>query len=101
MRERERVCVCEDLRQIEDKSVFADSLRVSIQRSDACALHMTGMRRVRTGWRQLVFANVSRVKPSCEIPAKQSVLLFCPICSTTFLPTLYIPSLPTDVEEYF
>ena len=34
---------------IEDKRVFADSSRVSIPRNDACALHMTGMQRVRTG----------------------------------------------------
>ena len=33
---------------------------VSFPRSDACALHMTRMQRVRTGWRQLVFASVSR-----------------------------------------
>ena len=34
--------VCEDIR------VFAGSSRLSIPRNDACALHMTGMRRVRT-----------------------------------------------------
>ena len=33
---------------IEDKRVFAGSSRLSIPRNDACALHMTGMRRVRT-----------------------------------------------------
>ena len=48
-----------------------------------------------------VFTSVSRVRPSREIPAKQFVLLFCPICSTTSSPTLYIPSLPTDVEKCF
>ena len=32
----------------EDKRIFADSSRLSIPRNDACALHMTGMRRVRT-----------------------------------------------------
>ena len=33
---------------IEDLSVFAGSSRLSIPRSDACVLHMTGMQRVRT-----------------------------------------------------
>ena len=33
---------------IEDRRVFASSLRLSIPRKDACALHMTRMRRVRT-----------------------------------------------------
>ena len=33
---------------IEDKRVFEGSSRLSIPRNDACALHMTGMRRVRT-----------------------------------------------------
>ena len=33
---------------IEYKRVFAGSLRLSILRNDACALHMTGMRRIRT-----------------------------------------------------
>ena len=33
---------------IEERRVFAGSLRLSILRNDACALHMTGMRRVRT-----------------------------------------------------
>ena len=32
----------------EDKRIFAGSSRLSILRNDACALHMTGMRRVRT-----------------------------------------------------
>ena len=62
---------------------------------------MTGMRRVRTGWRQLVFTSVSRVKPSRKIPVKHSVLLNCHIWYTLSLPTLYIPPLPTDVEECF
>ena len=65
----------EDLRKLKTEVGFAGSLRVSIPRSDACALHMTGMRRVKTGWRQLVFVSVSRVRPSREIPAKHSVLL--------------------------
>ena len=32
----------------EDKRIFAGSSRLSIPRNDACALHMIGMRRVRT-----------------------------------------------------
>ena len=33
---------------IEDRKVVAGSSRLSILRNDACALHMTGMQRVRT-----------------------------------------------------
>ena len=33
---------------IEDRRVFADSSRLNILRNYACALHMTGMRRIRT-----------------------------------------------------
>ena len=44
---------------------------------------------------QLVFASISRVRPSCEIPAKHSVLLFWHICYTMSSPTLYITTLPT------
>ena len=73
VRERE----CEDSRQLKTKVVFMGSSRVSFLRSDACALHMTGMRRVRTGWRQLVFANVSQVKSSRETPTKHFVLPDC------------------------
>ena len=43
VRERE----CEDLRQLKTKAIFAGSLRVGFPRSEACAQHMTGMRRVR------------------------------------------------------
>ena len=42
----ERECV--KTQAIEDKRVFAGILRLSIPRNDACALHMIGMRRVRT-----------------------------------------------------
>ena len=74
---RERVC--EDSRQLKTKAVFAGSSRVGFPRSEACALHMTGMRRVRIGWRQLVFASVSQVRPSRKISAKHFVLLNCHI----------------------
>ena len=33
---------------IEDRRVFTGSSRLSIPRNDACALHMTGMQKVRT-----------------------------------------------------
>ena len=33
---------------IKEKRIFADSLQLNISRNDACALHMTVMRRVRT-----------------------------------------------------
>jgi len=81
--------------------VFAGSSRVSFPRSDACALHMTGMWKVRTGWRQLVFASVSQVRPSRETLAKHSVLSDCHFWYTLSLPTLFIPPLPTCVEECF
>ena len=92
---------CEDSRQLETKAVFAGSSQVGFPRSKAYALHMTGMRRVRIGWRQLVFVSVLWVRPSCEIPTKHSILLNCHIWYTLSLPTLYIPPLPTDVEECF
>ena len=41
---------CEDSRQIENQEVFAGRLRVVFLRSEACAQHMTGMRRVMIGW---------------------------------------------------
>ena len=41
----ERECV--KTQAIEDRRVFVGSSRLSIPRNDACALHMTGMRRVR------------------------------------------------------
>ena len=59
------------------KAVFEGSSRVGFPRSEACAQYMTGVRRVRTGWRQLVFVSVSQVRPSHEIPAKHSILLNC------------------------
>ena len=97
VRERE----CEDSRLIEDWNVFAGSSWVSIPRSDACALHMTRMRRVRTRWRQLVFASVSWVRPSRETLAKHFVLPDCHFWYTLSIPTLYIPSLPTYCKEGF
>ena len=44
--ERERVCV--KTQAIEARRVLAGSSRLSIPRSEACALYMTGMRRVCT-----------------------------------------------------
>ena len=83
---------------IEDLRVFAGSSRLSIPQNDACALHMIGMRRVRTGWRQLCFASSLRVKPSRKTRVKHSVLPDCLIWYTLSVPTLYIP---TDVKECF
>ena len=44
------VCVreCEDSRQSEEQEVFTGSSREAFLQSEACALHMTGMRRVMT-----------------------------------------------------
>ena len=85
-------------RQLKTEVVFADSSRVSFPQSEACALHITRMRRVRIEWRQLVFASVSRVRPSCEISVKHSILLNYHFWYTLSVPTLYIPSLPTYVD---
>ena len=52
-------------------------------------------------WWQLVFTSVSRVRPSCEISAKHFILPICHIWYTLSLTTLYIPTLPTNVEECF
>ena len=49
-------------------------------------------------WWQLVFASVSGVRPSREIPTKYSVLPICHIWYTLSLSTLYIP---TYVEKCF
>ena len=87
--------------KVQSKEDFAGSSREAFLQSEACDQHMTGMRRVRTGWWQLVFASVSRVRPSREIPTKHSVLPICHIWYTLSLPILYIPILPTDVEECF
>ena len=62
----ERECV--KTQAIEDRRVHAGIWRLSFPRSEACALHMTGMRRVSTGWRQLCLASISRVRPSRETP---------------------------------
>ena len=50
---------CEDLKQSEEQEVFVGSSREAFLRSDACALHMTGMQKVMTddnSW----FSRVSR-----------------------------------------
>ena len=39
---------CEDSRQSEEQEVFAGSSLEVFPQSEACALHMTGMRRVMT-----------------------------------------------------
>ena len=92
---------CEDSRQSEEQEVFTGSSWECFPRSEACAQHMTRMRRVRTGCRQLVFTSVSWVRPSREISIKHYVLPICHIWYTLSLPTLYILILPTDVEECF
>ena len=93
--------MCEDSRQLKTKAVFISSPQASSSWSEACAQHMTGMQRVMTRWWQLVFANVSRVRSSRKIPTKHFVLLFFHIWYTLSLSTLYIPTLPTYVEECF
>ena len=89
-----RESVCEDSRQLKTKAIVAGSSQVSFPRNDACAVHMTGMWRVRTWWRQLVIARVLQVRPSCEILAKHSVLLNYHFWYTLSIPTLYTSPLP-------
>ena len=86
---------------IEEGVVFTGISRVNFPRSKSREEHMTGMRKVMTIWWQLVFATISRVRLSCEIFAKHSVLLFWFICSTMSLPTLYILTLPKYCKEFF
>ena len=92
---------CEDSRQLKTKEVFEGSSREAFRWSEVCAQHMTGMWKVMTGWWQLVFASVSRVRPSREMPAKHSILPIFHIWYTRSLPTPYILTLPTYVEECF
>ena len=52
-------------------------------------------------WWQLVFVSVLWERLSREIPANHSVLPICHMWYTRSLPTLYIPTLPTYVEDFF
>ena len=89
------------IQAIEARRFLASISRLSFPRSEACALHMAGMRRVSTGWRQLCLVSILRVRPSRETLARHSVLPVCTIRYTLFVPTLYIPILPTNDEESF
>ena len=89
------------IQAIEARRFLASISRLSFPRSEACALHMAGMRRVSTGWRQLCLVSISRVRPSRETFARHSVLPVYTIRYTLFVPTLYIPILPTNDEESF
>ena len=60
---------------IEDRRVFAGSSRLSIPRNDVCAMHMTGMRKVRTDGDNCVL----RVSRGQGLPARHSVLPDCTI----------------------
>ena len=86
---------------IEARRILASISRLSFPRSEACALHMIGMWRVSTGWRQLCLASISRVRPSHETPMRHSVLPVCTIWYTLSVSTLYIPTLPTNVKKCF
>ena len=68
----ERECV--KTHAIEARRVLAGISRLSFPQSEACALHMTRMRRISTRWRQLCLTSISRVRPSRETPARHSVL---------------------------
>ena len=90
----ERVCV-------KTQAIEAKRVLVGISQSEACALHMTAMRRVSTGWRQLCLASISQVRPSHETPARHFVSPVCIMKYTLSVPTLYIFILPINDEESF
>ena len=69
--ERERESV--KTQASEARRILAGVSRLSFPQSEACALHMTRMRRVRTDGDSYV----SRVRPSRETPARHSVLPVC------------------------
>ena len=96
--ERERVCV--KTQAIEDRRVFADSSTKNPAKWCMCPTHDWNAKS-QDRWRQLYFASSLRVKPSCETLAKHSVLPDCAIWYPLSIPTLYIPTLPTKVEECF
>ena len=93
--------VCVKTQAIRAKRVLAGISWLSFPWSEACALHMTGMRRVSIGWRQLCLVSILHVKPSCETPARHSILPVYTIWYTLSVPTLYIHILPTNVKECF
>ena len=72
---------CEDSSKWILKGSRASISLLSFLRSEVCVLHMTRMRRVSAGWRQLCFASISQVRPSRETfcSAKLSILIhtFC------------------------
>ena len=70
--ERERECV--KTQAIEARRFLAGISWLSFPRGEAYVLHMTGMRRVSTGWRKLCLASISQVRPSHETPARHFVL---------------------------
>ena len=94
-------CVWESVKtqdKLKIKGVFAGSSQEDFPRSEAmCSAHDWNAKS-HDKWWQLVFASISRVRPSRKIPAKYSVLLFCHIWYTMSLPTLYIL---TYWEEFF
>ena len=64
---------------IKARRVLAGISRLSFPRSEACALHMTGMQRVNIGLRQLCLASILQVRPSRETPTRHPILPVCTI----------------------
>ena len=89
------LCVRESVKiqvPIEDKVDFVKSFTRSLLVKWAmCRAHDWNIKS-HDSWFSLVF---SWARPSLEILVKHLVLLFWHICYTMFLPTLYIPILPT------
>ena len=86
---------------IEERRFLAGISQLSFSRSEVCALHMTGMRRVSIGLRQLCLASISWVRLFRETPVRHSILPVCTIRYTLSVPTLYISILPTNDKESF
>ena len=89
---------CKDSRSYWRLSGFHEKIREKLSRE---VNHVQGTWLECEELWQLVFVSNSRVKHSCEIPAKHFILLFWHICSTMSSPTLFIPSLPTYCKECF
>ena len=83
------------------KGVFAGSSWEDFLQSEAMCSASDWNAKSHDRWWHLVFASISRVRPSHEIPAKHFVLLFYHIWYIMSLSTLYIPTLPTYWEKCF
>ena len=77
---------------------FTRVSQVAYLRKEPRAEHMTRRWKVMPSW---MFCGVLQVRPTCEGLAKLFVWQKVMFYFTMFLPTLYIPSLPTNYKECF